>query len=155
MDPSTDALLADLNNTSGVVRARATEALWKLWFEQKGLVGLKQLQLAQQLLEADEDLQAEALLTQLIRNMPDFAEAWNRRAVIYYLKGQYQRAIADCMEVVRLNPIHFGALHGLGLCYAAIGDYRAAIQSFREALLIQPYSLENQQLILECTIRLS
>jgi tetratricopeptide (TPR) repeat protein len=55
---------------------------------------------------------------------------------------------------VKLNPVHFGALHGMGLSYAALGQYQAAIYAFRQALAIQPYSLVNQKLILECTLRL-
>jgi cytochrome c-type biogenesis protein CcmH/NrfG len=43
----------------------------------------------------------------------------------------------------------------MGLCYAALGEYSEAIWAFRKALEIQPYSLENQKLILECTARLS
>jgi tetratricopeptide (TPR) repeat protein len=69
--------------------------------------------------------------------------------------GKYQKAIKDCEMVLQLNPVHFGALHGLGLSYAAVGDYRAAIAAFRQALEVQPYSLINQKLILECTARLS
>ncbi|MCX7596572.1 MAG: tetratricopeptide repeat protein, partial [Fischerella sp.] len=48
-----------------------------------------------------------------------------------------------------------GALHGMGLSYAALGEYTKAIAAFRRALQIQPYSLLNQKLILECTFRLS
>jgi len=43
----------------------------------------------------------------------------------------------------------------MGLCHAAMGNYRAAIRAFRQALEIQPYALVNQKLILECTARLS
>jgi tetratricopeptide (TPR) repeat protein len=57
--------------------------------------------------------------------------------------------------VIRLNPFHFGALHGLGLCHAALEEYREAIQAFYRVLKIQPYSLENQRLFLECTARLN
>jgi Flp pilus assembly protein TadD len=56
--------------------------------------------------------------------------------------------------VLKLNPVHFGALHGLGLCHAALGNYSAAIRAFRSALEIQPHAIENQRLILECTARL-
>jgi len=48
-----------------------------------------------------------------------------------------------------------GALHGLGLCWAALGEYSAAIQAFRRAQAIQPYALANQKLILECTALMS
>lgn len=63
--------------------------------------------------------------------------------------------MADCEQVIELVPYHFGALHGLGLCHAALGQYTAAIQAFRRALVVQPYGLVNQRLILECTAQLS
>ncbi|WOD42018.1 tetratricopeptide repeat protein [Nodosilinea sp. E11] len=46
-------------------------------------------------------------------------------------------------------------MHGLGLCYAALSQYQEAIQAFRRALVVQPYALTNQRLLLECTARLS
>ncbi len=107
------------------------------------------------LLESGETRQAEVVLSELIEQLPDFAEAWNRRAVLYFVQQQYRKAIADCRTALDLNPIHFGALHGLGLSYAALGEYREAIYAFRQALNIQPYAIENQRLILECTAKLS
>jgi tetratricopeptide (TPR) repeat protein len=149
------ALLEDLKNPDETVRDRATRELWRIWFEQKGLSGLEVLRRAQLLLELRDFDKAEKLLTNLVTQQPDFAEAWNRRAVLHYVQGRYMAAIADCQEVIRLNPFHFGALHGLGLCYMAMENYRAAIQTFHRALIVQPFSLENQRLILECTANLS
>ncbi len=153
-ESSVNQLLEDLKKPDEAVRNRATQELWRIWFHQKGIYGLELIQRSQVLLEAGEVAHAEAALTELINDQPDFAEAWNRRAVLYYTLGQYKKAIADCERVIKLNPVHFGAIHGLGLCYAAIADYRAAIQAFRKALEIQPYALVNQRLILECTARL-
>ncbi len=149
------ALLEDLKNSDETVRDRATRELWRIWFEQKGLVGLEMLRRAQLLLELRDFDKAEELLTNLIARQPDFSEAWNRRAVLHYVQGRYQEAISDCEQVLCLNPIHFGALHGLGLCYMTLGEYRTAIQAFTRALKVQPYSIENQRLILECTSRIS
>lgn len=148
-------LLDNLKNPDEEIRDRATAELWKIWFEQKGAIGFGIIRQAQLLLEAGEIKEAEITLTQLISDLPDFAEAWNRRAVLYYSIGEYKKAIADCKMVIKLNPIHFGALHGLGLCHAAIGEYREAIKAFHQALEIQPHALINQKLILECTARLS
>jgi tetratricopeptide (TPR) repeat protein len=150
-----DTLLQDLKSPDESVREMATQELWRTWFEQKGLVGFQVLQRAQSLMEAEEFDQAEALLSQLIHNQPDFAEAWNRRAVLYFMQRRYRKAIADCQQVRQLNPYHFGALHGLGLCYAALGDYRPAIEAFQQVLLIHPYAIETQRLLLECTANLS
>ncbi|KAF3885133.1 MULTISPECIES: tetratricopeptide repeat protein [Nostocales] len=148
-------LLEDLKNSDETVRDEATKRLWRIWFQQKGIHGLEIIERSQQLVDAGEMNQAEAILTELINDQPDFAEAWNRRGFLYYINAQYQKSLADCQMVVQLNPVHFGALHGMGLCYAALGQYSEAIRAFRLALEIQPYSQVNQKLILECTLRLS
>ena len=150
-----DRLLQNLKDPDENIRAEATAELWQIWFEQKGAFGLELLKRAQLLLEAEEITQAEEILTEMINTQPDFAEAWNRRAVLYYTQGQFEKSKDDCEQVVKLNPFHFGAWHGLGLCHAALGDYQAAIAAFRKALEIQPYALVNQKLILECTARLN
>ncbi len=154
-ETSINLLLQDLKNSDEKVRDQATEELWRIWFTQKGVKGFQALQRVQDLLQSGETTPAETILTDLIEAMPDFAEALNRRAVLYFLIGDHRKAIADCQAVIHLNPIHFGALHGLGLCYAAIGEYHKAIQAFREALKIQPFAIQNQRLILECTAKLS
>lgn len=154
-DPQLHALLQDLKDPDEFVRLRATQSLWQLWFQQKGALGMETLELSQAHLERGETEEAEAILTELIDRHPDFAEAWNRRAVLYYLKNWFAEAAADCLTVTTLNPSHFGAWHGLGLCRAAMGQYRDAIEAFHRALEIQPYAIENQRLILECTTKLS
>jgi len=154
-ESSINPLLENLKNPDQIVRQQATQELWRIWFQQKGVYGWELLQRSQVLLEAGEIRQAEELLTKVIHDQGDFAEAWNRRAVLYYTLGQYKKSLDDCQMVIKLNPVHFGALHGLGLCHAALGDYNAAIAAFRRALEIQPYALENQRLILECTAQLS
>ncbi|MBC1238127.1 tetratricopeptide repeat protein [Nostoc linckia z18] len=152
---SINSLLEELKNPDATVREQATRKIWRIWFQQKGIYGLERIDRSQKLLDAGEITQAETALTELLREQPDFAEAWNRRAFLYYSIGDYQKSLADCQMVVQINPIHFGALHGMGLCYAALGRYSEAIRAFKRALEIQPYSLVNQKLILECTFRLS
>ena len=150
-----DPLLEDLKSSDETVREQAAQELWRIWFEQKGSYGLDLLKQSQTFLESGNLEAAEFVLSDLIQDQPDFSEAWNRRAVLYYLQGEYDKALADCKQVLKLNPAHFGALHGMGLCHVALADYRSAVQTFRLALNIQPYALENQRLILECTARLS
>jgi Tfp pilus assembly protein PilF len=150
-----DSLMVELKNDDESVREQATATLWRIWFDQKGEVGFQALQRSQQFLQVGEIGQSAAILSELIQAMPDFAEAWNRRAVLYFMQRQYRRAISDCQEALRLNPRHFGALHGMGLCYQCLGEYSQAIRAFRDALAIQPFSIENQRLILECMASLS
>ena len=149
-----DRLLEDLKQPDAEVRDHASSLLWHAWFHQKGVYGAQQLIDAQTLLESDNVSQSEALLNDIVKAQPDFAEAWNRLAILYYTQGDYWQAIAACQKVITLVPYHFGALHGLGLSHSALGNYTAAIESFRRALTIQPYALVNQRLILECTAKL-
>jgi tetratricopeptide (TPR) repeat protein len=128
-------LLQDLKHQESTVREVATQTLWRIWFEQKGTIGLQLLQRSQELLNAGELQEAERALTHVIQSMPDFAEAWNRRAVLYFIQRQYLLALDDCYQVVQLNEAHFGAWHGLGLCHAALGQYQDAIKAFRQALV--------------------
>ncbi|MBD2570984.1 tetratricopeptide repeat protein [Anabaena lutea] len=152
---SINSLLDDLKNPDSIVREQATRKIWRLWFQQKGIYGLEKIDHSQKLIDAGEMISAEKILTELISIQADFAEAWNRRAFLYYSIGNYKKSLDDCQMVVELNPVHFGALHGMGLCYAALGKYSEAIEAFQQALKIQPYSLVNQKLILECTLKLS
>lgn len=154
-DPVIEQLLEDLKQADQSVRDQATQQLWQIWFQQKGAYGLDLLRRSQLSYESGDIKGAEAILSTLVKNQPDFAEAWNRRAVLHYIQGNYVKSLADCRRVTELNPIHFGAWHGMGLSYAALGKHRDAIRAFQKALEIQPYALINQKLILECTALLS
>ncbi len=150
-----DKLLLDLKSSDLNIRERATSQLWRIWFWQKGKVALEQIEESEKSLAEGDVAAANSILNDLVAALPDFAEAWNRRAVLNFMTQEYDRAIADCEMVIKLNPVHFGALHGMGLCHAALGNYSAAIRAFRAALDIQPHAIENQRLILECTAMLS
>ena len=86
----------------------------------------------------DYDL-AIKLLDAIIDLRPDYLEAWNRRATIFYLKKDFARAIADIHEVLAREPRHFGALSGLGIILQDVGDDKDALDAFRRALAIHPH----------------
>jgi tetratricopeptide (TPR) repeat protein len=89
----------------------------------------------------DYDL-ALKLLDAIIEIKPDYVEAWNQRATIYYLKDDYAHAIADIGQVLAREPRHFGALSGLGMMLQQLGDDADALKAYRDALAIDPH-LEN------------
>jgi tetratricopeptide (TPR) repeat protein len=75
---------------------------------------------------------------QILKAKPDFAEGWNKRATIYFLMGDYQKAIADIDRTLELEPRHFGALSGLGMSNLKLGRDEAAADAFRRLLSIDP-----------------
>jgi tetratricopeptide (TPR) repeat protein len=88
--------------------------------------------------DKDYDL-AIKLLNAIIIIKPDYVEAWNQRATIFYLKNDYGHALADISEVLAREPRHFGALSGLGLILQDIGDDKHALEAYRKALAIDPH----------------
>jgi tetratricopeptide (TPR) repeat protein len=85
----------------------------------------------------DFDL-AIRLLNAIIDIRPDFTEAWNRRATVYYTKKEFGLALADIHEVLAREPRHFGALAGLGIILQELGEEKRALDAFRRALAIHP-----------------
>jgi tetratricopeptide (TPR) repeat protein len=79
------------------------------------------------------------LLDAVIKLRPDYVEAWNRRATLYYLKTDYAHSIADIQQVLAREPRHFGALAGLGMIMEDLGDDKHALEAFRKALAINPH----------------
>jgi len=88
--------------------------------------------------EKNYDL-AIKLLDAVIQIKPDYVEAWNRRATVYYLKDDFGHSLADIREVLAREPRHFGALSGLGLILQEIGDDKHALEAYRKALAIDPH----------------
>ena len=76
--------------------------------------------------------------TRIIERKPDFAEGWNKRATVYYLLGEYGKSLADCDEVMKRNPYHFGALSGYGMIYLKLGEPARALGYFERALAVNP-----------------
>lgn len=85
----------------------------------------------------DIDL-ALKLLDAVVKVKPDYVDAWNRRATLYFTKKDYGRALADLREVLKREPRHFGALAGLGLILQDIGDDKQALEVYRRVLTIYP-----------------
>lgn len=120
------------------VRTLAEQSLWQVWSRSGDpeadaifLQGVEEMQRG--------DL-AEAVghFTELIKRKPDFAEAWNKRATAYYLAGEFEKSLADCDEVMKRNPVHFGALSGYGMIYLQLGKPEEALPYFERALDVNP-----------------
>jgi tetratricopeptide (TPR) repeat protein len=83
-------------------------------------------------------------LNNIIITKPNYAEAWNKRATLYYMVGDYQDSLKDIAQTLTLEPRHFGAIAGKGMVELRLGDNQAALAAFRQALAIAP-SLQDIQ----------
>ena len=83
--------------------------------------------------------QAEDSFGRVIELAPNFAEGWNKRAIVRFMRKNFLGSIADCQETLARNPNHFGAASGQGLCHLSRDEYREAAIYFRRALEIHPH----------------
>ena len=67
-----------------------------------------------------------------------WAEAWNKRATVLYMMGEFEKSQNDIDEVLKLEKRHFGALAGQGLVNIKLENYEKAIMSYEEAMKIYP-----------------
>ena len=137
---SLDTLFGALKIAPDDASAKAIEdRIWAIWMSSDSdTCNLLMSRVKVATDDKDYDL-AVKLLNAIVTIEPDYVEAWNRRATLYYLKHEYSRAIADIREVLVREPRHFGALAGLGLILQDIGDDKHALEAYQAALAIDPH----------------
>lgn len=131
-------LVEALRDPDDVVRALAEHSLWKVWSRSgdREVDGLFQLGI-ERMNQRDTE-SAIKTFTLIIQKKPDFAEGWNKRATLYYLIGEYEKSLADCREVIKRNPLHFGVLSGFGMIYLQLDKPEQALDYFQRALAVNP-----------------
>ncbi|MFM8469895.1 MAG: tetratricopeptide repeat protein [Limisphaerales bacterium] len=139
-----EQLLKALQSDSPSIRTVAISALFDIWVAAEGEEAAFLLQVAGNSIERKNVQGALNHLTRLTRTYPFFAEGWNRRATLLWQLGQVEQSLADCRKAVLLNPEHFAAWQGMGLCQVRLGDLAAATKSFEQALKLIPHDRQTQ-----------
>lgn len=127
-----------LRDESPFVRAYAERGLWLLWARSGDAAIDALMARGTEEMQSGQHAKAIATFTSVVEAKPDFAEGWNRRATVYYLAGDFERSIADCGEVLKRNPLHFGALSGMGQIFFQRQEYDQALVWYRRALEVNP-----------------
>lgn len=143
-------LLSDLKNTDSTTRDHATHELWQIWYGEAGKLAEDQLDQGTRLMGENLLDEAGKVFKSLIKNYPDFAEAYNKLATLLFMKGKYSESVFECERTLKLNPHHFGALNGMGMCLYQLARYDEALASFQRALKIQPYADINREYVARC-----
>jgi tetratricopeptide (TPR) repeat protein len=134
-----DFLFGALKVAPDDVTAKAIEErIWALWTASQSDTANLLMTRVKTAIEAKDLELAITLLDAIVKVKPDYVEAWNRRATIFYMKKDYGHALADIRQVLKREPRHFGALAGFGLILQDIGDDRQALEVYRRALALYP-----------------
>jgi len=135
-----DDLFEKLKKTGNPMTAKKIEGkIWKLWTthpSEKSLTDL--LAKGSEYMAQNQLTSAHNVFSKAIELDPNWAEAWNKRATVLYLMGNFELSQNDIDMVLKLEKRHFGALSGQGLVQTAMKNYQKAIDSYIEAHKVYP-----------------
>jgi tetratricopeptide (TPR) repeat protein len=141
-------LAVALHDGDAMVAQVAEHALWSVWFRLGKPRAICLVKCGNNHLHHGNYVCALEKFSQAIQEDPQFAEAYNQRAIAHYLCDRFDESIADCQAALAIVPQHFGAMSGMGHAYAHMGNWREARHCYRLALAIHP-RLEGIQTSLE------
>jgi tetratricopeptide (TPR) repeat protein len=138
-DPRLDKLFTQLKSVTSVEEAQPIEAqIWEIWM-QSGDENVDALMaIGVSALNGSDYGQALKAFDRVVNLAPNFAEGWNKRGTTLYLMGRFAESIKDIDRVLALEPRHFGALSGLGLCNAQLNKDKEALDAFERAAKVDP-----------------
>ena len=125
------------------------QKIWKVWSTHPNSKDLTMmLTLGSDFVNNKELEKAIEIFSNVIDLDPSWAEAWNKRATVYYMIGEFEKSQADINKVLELESRHFGALAGQGLVNIELKNYEKAIKSYQQAQEIYP-SMQSPNIMIE------
>jgi tetratricopeptide (TPR) repeat protein len=147
-----DFLFGALKAAPDEASAKHVEArIWALWMQTPSDTAALLMSRAKAAMDAKQMDVALKLLDAVVKLRPEYVEAWNRRATLYYLQNDYTHSLEDIEQVLSREPRHFGALAGLGMIMQDLGDDRRALDAFRKALAVNPHLEKVPELVKSLT----
>lgn len=132
------AVAQALRDADPDTREHAELALWRIWSRSGDKEVDRLFAEGMERMGAGDLDEALVKFNRVVRLRPDFAEGWNKRATLYFMVGEWNKALTDCDQVIKRNPHHFGALAGYSLIYLQLERFERAREFARRALEVNP-----------------
>lgn len=149
LDELFELLKSDLEGAAAV---EVTREIWSAWLQHDNREVRALMDAGMRDMRAARWRDALGRFDAAVDLAPGFAEAWNKRATVHYLLGDFPASSADVVETLRLEPRHFGALAGQGMMYMQQRNAAQALLYFRRALAVNPH-LDNVRRYVEVLSR--
>ncbi len=134
-----DRLFAQLRLAGDERAAKLLErAIQTLWLRSGSPTADLLMKQAADAMEKQQFGAALIILDTVVELNPDYAEGWNRRATLHFMRGDYTSSLSDIDQVLALEPRHFGALSGQGAILKENGEGRKALRALRRARQVYP-----------------
>lgn len=148
-DDMRERLFRDLRNAPTERAGRmAEDAVWRMWMAQAPTEAVR-LAVAEAMRKRESyDWDgALAILDDVVAQASDYAEGYNQRAFIRFLKRDYEGSLDDIDRALALEPLHFAALSGRALIHLQQGRIEVGQKALRQAVEIHPWLKERTMLI--------
>ena len=138
-DDQLDKLFNELKKNISSSSSIIAKQIWTLWSTHPTDQKLTSMLDEGSILVQDQKLnRAIKVFTEVIEMDPSWPEAWNKRATVYYMIGEFQKSQNDIDKVLELEERHFGALAGQGMVNIQLKNYEKAKRSYQKAEEIYP-----------------
>ena len=148
-DVRLNQLFNELKVNKAKIASIVEQEIWKIWSthptDQKLTAMLNE---GSMLINDGKLFKAIKIFTEAIQIDPNWAEAWNKRATVYYLIGEYEKSQNDIDKVLKIEERHFGALAGQGLVNIQLENYEKAILSYKLVQQIYP-SMQSPKIMIK------
>jgi len=144
-----DKLFLELKKSIPSLSSGVAQKIWMLWSTHPTDQKLTSLLDEGSRLVQDQQLKrAIDVFTEAIELDPSWAEAWNKRATVFYMVGEFNKSQDDIDKVLELEERHFGALAGQGMVNIKLKNYDKAIRSYQKAQEIYP-AMKSSKVMIE------
>ncbi len=143
---SLDQLFSRLKTEADSKKAKHIErAIWQRWTQSGSDTIDLLMKWSAKAMKEENWAAAFDLLDQVVVLAPHYAEGWNRRATLYFLRSQYGRSMHDIEQVLKLETRHFGAMAGLGSILQRLDNDKRALVIWKQVLEIYPANKNAQK----------
>ena len=144
-----DKLFLELKKNIPSLSSGIAQQIWTLWSTHPTDQKLTSILDEGSRLVQDRQLyRAIDVFTEAIELDPTWAEAWNKRATVFYMVGEFQKSQDDIDKVLELEKRHFGALAGQGMVNIQLKNYEKALLSYKKAQEIYP-SMQSVEIMIK------
>lgn len=135
-----DRLIRDVQRASSEADARRiSNQMWAFWAQAPDARAQAILDRGMTRRAAFDFLGALADFDLLIAYCPDYAEGYNQRAFVHYLRQDYATALPDLDRAIALSPRHVAALSGRALSLFGLQRISEARAALGAALILNPW----------------
>ena len=134
-----DTLFSELQNPENEDWESAEQKIWREWSKSGSAAMDHLLQRGIGAMKSSKLRTAVEHFSATIDHAPDFAEAWNKRATVFYMMEEYGLSMSDIRQTLILNPRHFGAMAGLGAILEGLERPKDALMAYERSLEVHPH----------------